>query len=695
MLLTKSKVKQIKKTSDQDLVELAGLHAYKKYDKDKKFIVNRSRYVVKNISYTNINGLDAMTIQNFDTGEYTIVFQGTQVKGKYGMRDMITDIQLLNSAEPEQLKAARTYFDRMNEKYGVKSVCGNSLGGALANAVAVHHKNVRAVTLDPAILPEGMVKTNHKYPNVTNYFTKYDGLTRGELGLNLGDRFPGRIYRINSGVPHFSRAFASNHVGYNGDGPQYIEIGKKDEPGYGKIAIAADEHIVTSIWTGEPLYGGGSGQIKINKANLDTLADALSSQVLERLNRASEYIQNANEIVASEKAQRTRRLAKLQKHFETILEDGFGNSPLFKGMTTGGYMIQSVLDHLRQQLLNVDICVRAIESAIFSPPAKIAKFVLAKHLGLSGLIDQALRSVHELRHHFDQFSRNTSKIVKHDIPHLIADEATGAVDAVADAFYKHEVIVGKNHKKLYRQIEAYRKQVRETGRNFQATDVAIAVGIRSGAAPSHQSAVHSSAVAALESSKYLPYKTKTKALQVGHAKSELMIELQAKLNPIAGTIYGALTTLEGISESISGGLKFAGHAIWYGSLPTMLVAWFTDWDDQINRKIRHAMKPLDDFADTVHALKKGIAYLNAYLPNLTAEYAPFIENAIFKNDRYADVITYNGAAADTLEEMELLFQDIAHQFSGQEAKAITALESQSKKILKNIQQLHCDVQRGA
>ncbi|WP_156031550.1 hypothetical protein [Sporolactobacillus terrae] len=87
-------------------------------------------------------------------------------------------------------------------------MCGNSLCGALANAVAVHHKNVRAVTLDPAILPEGMVKTNHKYPNVTNYFTKYDGLTRGELGLNLSDRFPG------------------------------------------KIAIAADEHIVTSIWTG-------------------------------------------------------------------------------------------------------------------------------------------------------------------------------------------------------------------------------------------------------------------------------------------------------------------------------------------------------------------------------------------------------------------------------------------------------------
>jgi hypothetical protein len=469
-------------------------------------------------------------------------------------------------------------------------------------------------------------------------------------------------------------------VGYNGDGPQYIEIGKKGEPGYGKIAIAADEHIVTSIWTGEPLYGGSSGRIKINKANLDVLANALGSQVLERLNRTSDYIQNANEIVTSEKAQRARRLTKLEKQFENLLEDGFGNSPLFKGITSGGYMIQSVLDRLEQQLLTVDVCVRAIESAIFSPPAKIAKFVSAKHLGMSGLIDQALRYVHDLRRHFDQFGCNASKIVKHDIPRLIADESTGAVDAVADAFYKHEVIVGKNNKKLYRQIEAYQKQVRETGSSFHETDAAVAAGIRSGAAPSGQVSVQSATVTALESSNHLPYKTKTKALQVSHAKSELMIELQVKLTPVVNVIDGALSSLETVIESISGGIKLAGNAVWYGSLPTMLLAFFTDWDEQINRKIGHTLKPLDDLAETVHALKKGVTYLNAYLPHLTAEYEPFIENAIFKNDRYADVITYNGAAADTLEEMELFFQDIVHQLSGQEAKAITALENQSKQF---------------
>lgn len=696
MLITKSKVNKLKYTSDKDLVELAGFQVYKKYDEGKKLVVNRNKYWVMDTSYNNPNGLDAMTVQNVETGEYTVVFQGTQIKAKYGMQDLVTDIQLLGSTEPEQVKAARAYFDRMNEKYSVRSVCGNSLGGALANAVAVHHRDVRAVTIDPAILPEGMAKPNHKYPNVTNYFTKYDGLTRGELGLNLGDRFPGRIYRINSGVPYFSRAFASNHVGYNGEDPQYIKIGHKGEPGYGKIYIAADEHIVTSIWTGEPLYGGnGSGQIKINKANLDTLVDGLGSQVLDRLKHAINYIQNANEIVSAEKAQRARRLAKLEKQFENILEDGFGNSPLFKGIATGGYMIESVLDHLEQRLLTAEIYCRSVEKAMFSPPGKIAPFVSVKDLGISGMFNQALRYVHDLRRHFDQFGCNASKIVKQEIPRLLANEATGLVDTVVDEFYKHEAMVGKNNQKLYHQIEAYRRQVRQVGKSFQATDSAVAAGIRNGISPSKQISVQSAEVQPFDSSNDLPYKTKTKAIQVNYAKSELGIMLQVEVTPVVTIIYTALTALEGILVSISTSMKIASHAIWYTSIPAMLIGLFTDWDDRLKRKIGSATKTLDEIVETLHSMLKGVGNLQAYLPNLVSAYVPFIENAVFNNGRYADVITYNGAAAGSLEELELLFKDIVRQLSDQQAKSITALESQSKMILKNIKLLRADVQCGA
>ncbi|MCL1630782.1 hypothetical protein M3N64_02280 [Sporolactobacillus sp. CPB3-1] len=124
-------------TNHKDLVELAGFQSYKIKEGERyRFIkVNDKKYQIVSIigPKENKTGLDAMTVQNVDTGEYTVVFQGTQVRGKYGMHDMITDIQLLGSTEPEQVKAARAYFDRMNKKYGVHSVCGNSLGGALAN----------------------------------------------------------------------------------------------------------------------------------------------------------------------------------------------------------------------------------------------------------------------------------------------------------------------------------------------------------------------------------------------------------------------------------------------------------------------------------------------------------------------------------------------------------------------------------
>ncbi len=122
-IILKQKANEIvSSTNHKDLVELAGLKAYKVKESHRyHFIkVNNKQYQIVNIigPKENKTGLNAMTVQNVDTGEYTVVFQGTQIKGKYGMRDMITDIQLLNSAEPEQLKAARTYFDRMNEKYG-------------------------------------------------------------------------------------------------------------------------------------------------------------------------------------------------------------------------------------------------------------------------------------------------------------------------------------------------------------------------------------------------------------------------------------------------------------------------------------------------------------------------------------------------------------------------------------------------
>ena len=152
--------------NDKDLVELAGYRAYTHPAKVTKFYVNNNEYRVLNTRYEDPTGLDAMTVMNTETKEISIIYVGTDAKAKYGNEDIITDAQLLSDLTPEQITAAREYYNQMNETYkdigGVKNVAGNSLGGGLVGAVAIENPEVKAVTLNPALLPEGMMTIENR-----------------------------------------------------------------------------------------------------------------------------------------------------------------------------------------------------------------------------------------------------------------------------------------------------------------------------------------------------------------------------------------------------------------------------------------------------------------------------------------------------------------------------------------------------
>ncbi|MDA1475777.1 hypothetical protein [Bacillus changyiensis] len=134
-------------SEDKNLVELAGYHSYKNPTEKRKLNVDGHIYKVVNAVYKDSTGLDAMTVKNIETGEYTIVYQGTNIDN--GDQDLDADKDLAIGRTHEQFKAARDYFDEMREKYGSKltSVCGNSLGGGLANDVAVKHPDLKCVTV--------------------------------------------------------------------------------------------------------------------------------------------------------------------------------------------------------------------------------------------------------------------------------------------------------------------------------------------------------------------------------------------------------------------------------------------------------------------------------------------------------------------------------------------------------------------
>src|SRR5699024_12060726 len=98
----------------------------------------------------------------------------------------------------------------------VSSITGNSLAGALTNGVAIENPDVDAVTLNPAILPDGMVDENKGYPNITNYFSEYDFLTLVETGVNYDHRIRGNHHTIRNGVSQLSY-IGSSHSGYVGN----------------------------------------------------------------------------------------------------------------------------------------------------------------------------------------------------------------------------------------------------------------------------------------------------------------------------------------------------------------------------------------------------------------------------------------------------------------------------------------------
>lgn len=253
---------------DINLIELAGFHAYRPESLVGLIIVNGTEFEVMNVITDIEIGLDAFTVQNTNTGDYTVVYVGTDPNSS---EDIKTDLKLLRDTPPAQLEEGLKYFDDMETKFGpISSITGNSLGGGTANYVAVERPEVKAVTLNPAPLPSGVIDQNATYDNMTNYMSQYDVLTLGMKAIGFGDRIPGHHFAINNGIPS-DKMLSTNHTGYlaNDINKQYYEIVPEGQPGAGKIYIDAGSHVMTSIWTGVPLYYDNTEKIDINVESLE------------------------------------------------------------------------------------------------------------------------------------------------------------------------------------------------------------------------------------------------------------------------------------------------------------------------------------------------------------------------------------------------------------------------------------------
>lgn len=114
-------------TKDEHLVEMSGLHAYLGYEINSIIRIDDSQFRVANVHYNDPSGLDALTVQSIETEEIFIIYVGTDFHGKYGWKDIETNINLLNEVIPAQLEAADDYYVEMEKKFGeISAVAGNS-----------------------------------------------------------------------------------------------------------------------------------------------------------------------------------------------------------------------------------------------------------------------------------------------------------------------------------------------------------------------------------------------------------------------------------------------------------------------------------------------------------------------------------------------------------------------------------------
>ncbi|MFC0274542.1 SA1320 family protein [Metabacillus herbersteinensis] len=683
-------------TNDKDLVELAGYHAYMQFDRDHELLVNDVEYRVLDNKDNNETGLNALTVINLTNKEISIVYVGTDPQET---QDLITDAQLLSDLTPAQIEDARGYFSEMNQKYqkvgGVTSISGNSLAGALVGAVAIQHPEVKAVTLNPALLPEGMMEPTKNYDNITNYFSSYDVLTKTLSALDLHTRIPGHQHEIYNGIPEFSK-LGTNHTGYLrvDGGVQYYQIGEEGQPGYGEIYIDADSHIVTSIWTGQPLYGGNTDYIEINKENLDLLALRLKDHVLERLELASGYLGKSVEIVEDEGSKLYERITRLQHIFEESFENLIGD-PLFLGITSAGSRLKAEVDHLISLLNIAESHSSSLNSILNSPPADLVEHLFRVDISVESIFGEAQNQLNELKSGIDGLSDSLTHIVTEQIPELFKGGKDYWYDAVVGELRAHYGILNGNRDKLISHITEFKNQVTETASAFEGRDHSLGQSIKNQTSVSdNTSPVQQTNPYNLDESPYLAVRMQIKELQLDTAFGTFTGSSHALLIPILGGLHALTITIESTLEALSIAIKGATSVSLNNTLPGKLISLFTDFDDKITNYINDSLKPLDDMATTIEGIRKGLGRLMVEYPALLANFRPYVDSAIFNQSNFYNVQLYNLAAFSILKEMQMLFGDVVYQLGSHKAHAIEALCEVSEKVTLNMAILEEQVDRG-
>lgn len=684
-----SSVHAISFTSDQDLVQLSGYTIYRHPRKSLRMKINENSYLVLHSTYDDphTSGLDAMTVKDLKTGDIAIIYEGTQDEPHD--EDIKTDAGLvLDDQASAQFGQAEVYYKKMEQIYGnIDHVAGNSLGGALANYVAVR-TGVHSVTLDPAILPEDVAEQytdSSINDRIINYYGNYDPLTLAEQAGGYGRRVPGKKVNIDFGIGWMSY-LANNHTGYvvdqaTGSMQEYVTVGKPGTPSYGRIEFMADRQVASDIWTGETLTAETAGtgkRIKIDTDSMKRMISALDQVILDDFRQAGDYLDHSIRTVSHEGAKIDDRKEAMQGQFESLIRRQAVDR-LFDAMSR----VRGVLPMIaliREKMIwirHLDIP----DLMLFGLTGRLSEII--------SQLDQTEDIIVRMMDKQNDLQAGIVHLKQHQTPKLLEGGTNHFFDGVVGELKAHYRIIDQNKAALERQINSFRDQAAQTLRAMTAADQSIARSLASSHGINPMSVhVERSSDGDLEPSKYLRVGMRIRKQILDKNYKDFSSLAVIIIDPVLNAILMACHTARDIL-SLEGNVL---RGLWFEA--NFIRIPFTGVDNRIREALGEARSNLNRMIHLLDNLGEVVSRAKSGLPDILNAFRPYIEVGLFEGTQYQAVIAYNHAALGTFLNIRLHFSEIAYQLSDNESEAINRLSDRAVSIRRNIGILIDQVQRG-
>lgn len=545
---------------------------------------------------------------------------------------------------------------------------GNSLGGGLANYVASQNE-VRSVTYNPAILPEGSYDLNNS--RITNYMSEYDPLTLGEMAAGYDSRFPGKCVKLQNNMPWMG-TMISNHVGY-GDS---VTIGGK------QIQIEADAYLPIGIWSGAILTGGTGQKIAINPKNMQILASSLATRMTSQVKDAQSFLDEAADIVIREGSNLDNRTSSLNVAFDDLLKQtSFGQVLVY---AEAYEQVRNEVEKINPIATGALDIIQRIRTAPFisdvldflsmSPFSAVEGF-----LNIPFLIGDTLLKLEDIVDRVGQLKREAIPKLFRGIDNEFLD------DGMVAELREHYMVLDRNKDVVVNQILTFSDQVGYVAREIEKADKLLTETerIEGVAAPP------ATAAFSLEESS---------ALKTGMGKKQTLVDKNfndfkaltcSSLKPALANLRSTINQLGLVLEDGLGGLKTIRGALGMLDIP------FVDFDDSMRDWLDGVIAEGTQYLMMLDGLENAVRNGELNLDGILAAYRPYIDTALFEGTKFQDVILLNKLGFNLFESARIVFNDIRWQLSENEAAAITALDGLAGKVCLNLETLIGQIKRGS